>query len=60
VEWKMMFFHPEKALKNIYSDPMSFSRFSNIFFKVFGTTLVVAGLWAAYTAVCAWESMGQI
>ena len=47
---RWMFLHPEKALKQIYSDLMSFSTVSNIFFKIFGTMLIVTGLWAAFIA----------
>ena len=44
------FFQPEKALKKLYSDLTSPTRFSNILFHIFGTMWVVIGLWAASSA----------
>jgi len=47
---RWMFFHPEKALKKLYSDLISPTKFTSTYFRIFGIVCIVGGLWAAYSA----------
>ena len=44
---RWMFFNPEKALKKLYSDLISPTKFTSTYLRIFGVVCIVVGLWAA-------------